>query len=133
MPENWPDLFTVEQSKLYSAVLATKYANYIPVLMAYMSIIIKCHKRFDGLGWYNYDRAFRRQAATLKHLNWSKTGSTLFSLAFTGKAKKSSLLLHKPQHWADEIPKFPMVLEHPASDFHLIHHTTKAGLKQLHC
>ena len=71
MPENWTDLFTVEQSKLYSAVLATKYANYVPVLMAYMSIIIKCHKRFDGLGWYNYDRAFRRQAATLKHLNWS--------------------------------------------------------------
>lgn len=58
--------------------------------MAYMSLIVKCHKRFEGLGWFNYDRAYRRQAATLRSLNWSKTDSTLFSLAFTGKAKKLS-------------------------------------------
>lgn len=114
LPENWSDLLAEDQAKLcslfgrkksppvtniltwvecYSAlvsVLSTKYPLYVPEFMAYMCLIVKCSKRFEGLGWFNYDRAFRRQAATLRTLNWSKTDSTLFSLAFTGKAKKAS-------------------------------------------
>lgn len=114
LPENWSDLHTEDQSKFYSlfgkkksppvtniltwiecfsalvSVLSTKYPMFVPELMAYMCLIVKCHKRFEGLGWFNYDRAYRRQAATLRSLNWSKTDSTLFSLAFTGKAKKSA-------------------------------------------
>lgn len=112
LPENWPDLTTEEESKYYAtfgkkkpppvtniltwvecyaslaSVLATTYPTFIPEFMAYLSTIVKCHRRYEGLGWFSYDRAFRRQAANTKNLQWSKTDSTLFSLAFTGKAKQ---------------------------------------------
>lgn len=112
LPENWPDLLAGDQSKFYAAfgkkkpppvtdiltwtecfaslvaVLSAAYPSKVPEFMAYMSMIIKCHKRFDGMGWLSYDRAFRRKAATLKNLNWAQTDSTLFSLAFTGRAKQ---------------------------------------------
>lgn len=114
LPENWPDLLAEDQSQFYAAfgkkkpppvtdiltwsecyaslvsVLSASYPTFVPEFMAYMSMIIKCHKRFEGLGWLSYDRAFRRKAATLKNLNWSRTDSTLFSLAFTGRAKQVS-------------------------------------------
>ena len=81
----WTECFSALVS-----VLSSKYPAFVPELMAYMCLIVKCHKRFEGLGWFNYDRAFRRQAATRRSLNWSKTDSTLFSLAFTGKARKAA-------------------------------------------
>lgn len=78
----------VECYSAFVSVLSSAYPQYVPEFMAYMAIIIKCHKQFEGLSWYKYDRAYRRQAATLKSLQWSKTDSTLFNMAFTGKAKK---------------------------------------------
>lgn len=130
LPENWPDLVAEEQARLYEvfgkkkpppvtniltwtecfaslvSVLSTAYPNYVPEFMAYMSIIIKCSKRFEGSGWFSYDRAFRRQAATIKNLNWSQTDSTLFSLAFTGKAKQMSTcdLCFSTNHTTNQCP-----------------------------
>jgi hypothetical protein len=80
----------VECFRSLVSVLSQKYPSFLPELMAYMSLIVKCQKRFEGLGWFNYDRAFRRQAAITRSMNWSRMDSTLFSLAFMGKAKKSS-------------------------------------------
>jgi hypothetical protein len=114
LPENWPDLFSDYQATFHSlfgkkkappvtniltwvecfgsmvSVLSQIYPSFVPELMAYMSLIVKCQKRFEGLGWFTYDRTFRRQAVIMKAMSWSRTDSTLFSLAFTGKAKKSS-------------------------------------------
>ncbi len=112
LPKNWPDLKVEDQSRFYAtfgkkkappvtniliwtecyatlvSVLSASYPAYVPEFTAYLSIIIKSHKRFEGMGWCAYDRAFRRQAAATKNLHWSKTDSTLFSMAFTGKARQ---------------------------------------------
>ena len=76
------------------AALALQHPQKTPEFMAYQSIIIKCHRDFEGLGWVYYDRAFRRQAALSKDLNWSRINPTLYSLCFAGKAKKSAICIH---------------------------------------
>ena len=111
LPENWPDLMAEDESQFYAIFgkkkpppvtdiltwcecytsLVSVVSTFVPEFMAYMSTIIKCSKRFEGLGWLTYDRAFRRKAATLKNLHWAQTDGTLFSLAFTGKAKQASV------------------------------------------
>ena len=53
------------------SALSTKYPGMVPEFLAYQSTIIKCYKDYDGLGWVHYDRAFRRQVAITKNLNWS--------------------------------------------------------------
>ena len=58
----------------------------VPDLMAYQSTIIKCSRDFDGLAW---DRAYRRQTAQTKDLRWSRINTTLYSLCFAGKARRS--------------------------------------------
>ena len=131
LPENWPDIMAEDESRFYAtfgkkkppavtnvltwvecyssmvSVLSSAYPTYIPEFMAYMSIIIKCQKRFEGLGWFAYDRAFRRQVATTKNLQWSKTDSTLFSLAFTGKAKQITMcdLCFSTNHGTAQCPE----------------------------
>ena len=59
--------------------------------MAYQSTIVKCHSDFEGSAWMAYDRAFKRQAAAKKTLNWSQLNPTLYSLCFAGKVKTDIL------------------------------------------
>jgi len=89
------------------AVLALQHPQKIPEFMAYQSVIIKCHRDFEGLGWVYYDRAFRRQAALSKDLNWSRINPTLYSLCFAGKAKKSAICIHclSNNHNSDQCPE----------------------------
>lgn len=65
------NIFTWLQSfaSLVSA-LSIKYPTMVPEFLAYKSTIIKCYKDYNGLGWVQYDRAFRRQVALTKNLNW---------------------------------------------------------------
>ncbi len=72
-------------------VLSAKFPNAVPSLMAYQAIIIKASRDFDGLRWVQYDRAFRRQAAVMKDLNWARINSTLYSICFAGSAKHTSV------------------------------------------
>ena len=73
------------------AALATKFPGKVPQFMAYQSLIIKSHRDFAGLGWVQYDRAFRHQVAVTKDLEWSRVNSTLHSLCFAGKQRRSPL------------------------------------------
>ena len=75
-------------------VLSVRFPHSVPQLMAYQSLIVKAYREFDGLGWVQYDRAFRRQAAITKDLNWSRINTTLYSLCFPGKAKRASVCRH---------------------------------------
>ncbi len=72
-------------------VLSTRYPQHVPSLMAYQAIIIKSSRDFEGIGWVQYDRAYRRQAAMTKELQWAKINTTLYSVCFAGKAKVQSL------------------------------------------
>ena len=62
------------------SALSTRYPAYVPEFQAYQSTIIKCYRDYGGLGWAQYDRAFRRQVAVTKSLNWSQINGTLYSL-----------------------------------------------------
>lgn len=56
----------------YTAVISTYFPNRARDLLAYMALIIRTAKRFGGMAWYNYDRAFRREAAACSlELDWS--------------------------------------------------------------
>ena len=66
----------------------------VPELMAYQAMIVKCSRDFEGLAWAQYDRAYRRQAAQTKDLRWSRLNPTLFSLCFTGKARRNIACAH---------------------------------------
>ena len=91
------------------SALSTKYPAMVPEFLAYQSTIIKCFKDFEGLGWAQYDRAFRRQVAVTKDLRWSQINGTLYSLCFAGKAKKSAICAHclSDNHSTDRCPEAP--------------------------
>ena len=55
--------------------------------MAYQKTIIKCAKRFEGLGWIAYDMYYRRTAAQTKYLNWGIIDQSAYAEWFTGKSK----------------------------------------------
>jgi hypothetical protein len=50
--------------------------------------ILWCYRDFEGAAWAQYGRAYRRQAALLRDLNWSRINTTLYSLCFAGRAKR---------------------------------------------
>ena len=91
------------------SALSTKYPTMVPEFLAYQSTIVKCYKDFEGLGWAQYDRAFRRQVAVTKDLRWSQINGTLYSLCFAGKAKKSAVCAHclSDNHSTERCPEAP--------------------------
>ena len=75
-------------------VWSQKFPMMVSDLMAYQSTIIKCSRDFDGLAWAQYDHAYRRQEAQTKDLRWSHINTTLYSLCFAGKARRSVACVH---------------------------------------
>ena len=72
----------------YVSVLSSKFPEAVPELMAYMVGIIKASIEFEEGAWMAYDTAYRRQAAATGHRLWSKLNPSLYTLCFTGKAKR---------------------------------------------
>jgi hypothetical protein len=69
--------------------LATVYPAKVPELMAYQTTILRYYCDFKGAAaWAPYDRAYRHQAALSKDLNWSQINIVLYSLCFTGRARR---------------------------------------------
>ncbi len=71
----------------YVSVLATKFPEAVPELMAYLVTISRVSQDFAGVAWVRYDAAFRRQAAISGNRKWSQINPSLYSLSFTGKAQ----------------------------------------------
>jgi len=88
-------------------VLSTKYPDKVPEFMAYQALIVKCSRDYEGFGWVLYDRAFRRQVAVTRDLNWSKLNPTLHSLCMAGKARKNKFcaLCLSDNHSSDQCPE----------------------------
>ena len=54
----------VECFNSYIAVMTTFFPTRSRDLLAFMALIIRTAKRFGGMSWLSYDRAFRSEAAT---------------------------------------------------------------------
>ena len=75
---------------LYVSVLATQSPQYVPELMAYMVSILRASQEYEGSAWTTYDAAYRRQAAATGNKQWSKVNPSLYTVCFTGKARKAT-------------------------------------------
>jgi hypothetical protein len=71
---SWIKAFTV-----YMLVLTTYYPHRIADLLRYGLLIMRTAQRFPGLGWRNYDDAFRRDAAARNLQDWSALNTELFN------------------------------------------------------
>ena len=74
---------------MYVGVLATKSPDTVPELMAYMISILRASLEYEGLAWATYDAAYHRQAAATGHKQWSKVNPSLYTICFTGKARRA--------------------------------------------
>ena len=59
----------------------------VPELMAYMIHIIKASQEYEGLAWFMYDEAYRRQAAATGFTEWLKINRSIFTVCFNSRAK----------------------------------------------
>ena len=94
----------------YSALvgaLSTRFPQKVPEFMAYQSTIVRSYREFDGDGWYQYDRVFRRQVAITKDLHWSRVNTSLYSLCFAGKVRRATVCRHcwSASHTSGECPE----------------------------
>jgi len=79
----WVERFAV------MAILATRFpdkAQEFLAFLAYIAIIVRAERNYDGDRWAVHDRQFRREALARKDLNWSVTNSRLYSEALTRRA-----------------------------------------------
>ncbi len=80
------------------AVFVGVVANYepevVPGLMAYMVSIIRASQEYEGAAWVAYDAAYRRQAAATGSKKWGGVNTSLYTICFTGKARRSARCDH---------------------------------------
>ena len=72
---------------VYMAVISIKQPGRIPDLLAYETMIIEAHMEYSGDAWLGYHIWFRQCAATDTTKNCVIIDSTLWNLAFSGKAR----------------------------------------------
>ena len=77
----------VERYALMAGILASRFPNKAPVFFAYLATIVRAERNYQPGSWVAYDRQYRREALARRDLNWSRTDTTLYSEAFTGRAK----------------------------------------------
>ena len=124
--------------------LSTAYPGKVPDLMAYQATILRCYRDFEGPAWVQYDRAYRRQAAITKNLNWSQLNTTLYSLCFAGRAKRNHICSHclSNNHGSDACPEASFstprrsLPHHPHHPHHALQHPQRKNARggpKCHC
>ena len=73
----------------FMTVMASKFPEHTPQLLAYMVTILKASQEYEGTAWAAYDVAYRQQAASTGHKQWSEVNASLYAVCFTGKGKRS--------------------------------------------
>ena len=86
-PPNTPGVTNISVWVERFAIMVTRFPDKAPEFLAYMAIIVRVERNYDGDRWAVYDRQFRREALARKDLNWSVTNPCLYSEAFTGRAQ----------------------------------------------
>ncbi len=77
-----------------AAVLTTHYPVYAPQFLAYLRTIVRASRNFEGTAWASYDACYHRQAANRRSLDWSTVDASLYSQAFTGRARIIPRCIH---------------------------------------
>ena len=71
---------------IYISVMASKFPERVPNMLAYQTTLVREARRCGGNGWMAYDTAFRQQAATDPHCDWSKLNNSLYPVTFMAQA-----------------------------------------------
>ena len=50
----------------FTRMAATRNPGMVPELVAYLIVMVRCVRDFEGLAWAQYDRAFRQRMARTK-------------------------------------------------------------------
>ena len=77
----------IRRFSAYIAVISAKQPHRVPDLLGYLTLITEAHMQYAGDGWMGYDRRFRQIAATKPYVTWAQIDTTLWNLAFSGKAR----------------------------------------------
>ena len=67
--------------------LSAAYLNKAPHSFAYLHIITRASRNFEGTAWASYDIVFQRQAANRHSLEWDIVDTEAYNEAFTGRAR----------------------------------------------
>ena len=70
-----------------AAILSSAYPEKAPHLLAHFRTVVRAARNFEGVAWATYDAVCRRQAANRGSLDWGAIDNTLYSEAFTGRAR----------------------------------------------
>lgn len=98
------DILTwVECFNSYVSVITYSYPNRARDLLAYMALIIRLAKRFRGRCWYDYDRAFRLEAAASSLQDWSTMKTDLYNYhTSVGVKNAPPLSSSNREPWGDQ-------------------------------
>ncbi len=77
----------VERYVLMAGTLASRFPDKAPEFFAYLATIVWAERNYKPGSWVAYNKQYRRKALVRRYLNWSQTDTTLYSEAFTGRAK----------------------------------------------
>ena len=96
--QNLDILSWVECFNSYVSVIATFQPHRARDLLAYMALIIRTAKRFGGRAWFNYDRAFRREAEVNNLQDWSIMRTDLYNFYTSALNCVPDALLFNSRH-----------------------------------
>ena len=86
-----PDLHTWMQCfSIYVSVLAIKFPQHVPELLAYSREIMRASRQLKWPSWVIYDTSYRRHMAEIGQRDWSKVDPSIYARCFTGWARSSS-------------------------------------------
>ena len=98
----------------YMTVDSKKQPEWMPDILGYFILIIEANMEYGGEAWLGYDCRFRQIAASDQKRVWSQSDSTLWDLAFSGKAKANKCcycfsLTHSSSQceWAPDLQSTP--------------------------
>ena len=89
---------------MYTTVMASKFPEYTPQLLAYMVTTLKASQEYEGTAWAAYNVAYHQQAASTGHRGWSEVNTLLYAVCFMAKGKRSTrckICLSAGHHTAD--------------------------------
>ena len=70
----------------YIAIVSRKQPTRVIDLLGYQNLIIQAYQEYRGDRWLGYDRRFRLQVAATPSIRWAIADSTLWNIAFSGRA-----------------------------------------------